>query len=70
VALKVLPAAPARDPAFRKAFLDEGKVVARRSRGNLSEIPHFTRNDDSYLCSGVYISEEVNVRSHRVRLRP
>lgn len=53
VALKVLPAAPARDPAFRKAFLDEGKVVARLNH------PHIiTLYDLGHTADGYYISME------------
>ncbi|MGQ0593910.1 MAG: protein kinase domain-containing protein [Gammaproteobacteria bacterium] len=53
VALKVLPAAPARNPAFRKAFLDEGKVVARLNH------PHIiTLYDLGHTADGYYISME------------
>jgi serine/threonine-protein kinase PpkA len=53
VALKVLPAASARDPSFRKAFLDEGKVVARLAH------PHIiTLYDLGHTADGYYISME------------
>ncbi len=53
VALKVLPAAPARDPAFRKAFLDEGKVVAKLAHPNI-----ITLYDLGHTTDGFYISME------------
>ncbi len=53
VALKVLPAAPARNPAFRKAFLDEGKVVARLAHPNI-----ITLYDLGHTAEGYYISME------------
>ncbi len=53
VALKVLPAAPARKPALRKAFLDEGKVVAKLNH------PHIiTLYDLGHTAGAYYISME------------
>ncbi len=53
VALKVLPATPARNPAFRKAFLDEGKVVAKLTHPNI-----ITLYDLGHTADGYYISME------------
>jgi serine/threonine-protein kinase PpkA len=55
VALKVLPAAPARDPAFRKAFLDEGKVVARLTHPNIITLYDLGHTADGYYISMEYI---------------
>jgi serine/threonine-protein kinase PpkA len=55
VALKVLPAAPARDPAFRKAFLDEGKVVAKLTHPNIIILYDLGHTADGYFISMEYI---------------
>ncbi|MGH8587194.1 MAG: protein kinase domain-containing protein, partial [Gammaproteobacteria bacterium] len=55
VALKVLPAAPARDPAFRKAFLDEGKVVAKLTHPNIITLYDLGHTPDGYYISMEYI---------------
>jgi serine/threonine-protein kinase PpkA len=55
VALKVLPAASARDPSFRKAFLDEGKVVARLAHPNIITLYDLGHTADGYYISMEYI---------------
>ncbi|MGH8479054.1 MAG: protein kinase domain-containing protein [Gammaproteobacteria bacterium] len=55
VALKVLPAAPARNPAFRKAFLDEGKAVARLAHPNIITLYDLGHTADGYYISMEYI---------------
>ncbi len=55
VALKVLPAASARDPAFRKAFLDEGKVVAKLTHPNIITLYDLGHTADGYYISMEYI---------------
>jgi serine/threonine-protein kinase PpkA len=55
VALKVLPVAPARDPTFRKAFLDEGKVVARLTHPNIITLYDLGHTADGYYISMEYI---------------
>ncbi|MGH8586702.1 MAG: protein kinase domain-containing protein, partial [Gammaproteobacteria bacterium] len=55
VALKVLPAASARDPAFRKAFLDEGKVVAKLTHPNIITLYDLGHTPDGYFISMEYI---------------
>ncbi len=65
VALKVLPAAPARNSAFRKAFLDEGKAVARLNH------PHIiTLYDLGHTAGAYYISmEHVPGKNLKERIR-
>ncbi|MGH8584363.1 MAG: protein kinase domain-containing protein [Gammaproteobacteria bacterium] len=55
VALKVLPAAPARNSAFRKAFLDEGKVVAKLTHQNIIALYDLGHTADGYYISMEYI---------------
>ncbi|MGH8605249.1 MAG: serine/threonine protein kinase, partial [Gammaproteobacteria bacterium] len=55
VALKVLLAAPARNPAFRKAFLAEGRVVAKLTHQNIITLYDLGHTADGYYISMEYI---------------
>jgi serine/threonine-protein kinase PpkA len=55
VALKVLPTAPARNPAFCQAFLDEGKVVAKLTHPNIITLYDLGHTADGYYISMEYI---------------